>query len=93
MAESALRIGADEPSVRLLDVGLRHLSQALAAEEKALPTVFAAHIGQDNLDLWIAPADPAPPGPWAAADDGQVWRLPLAAIARLDLDASSGVLA
>ena len=93
VAESALRIGADEPSVRLLDLGLRHLSRALAAEDKALPTVFAAHIGPENLDLWVAPADPDPPDPWTAADGGQVWRLPLAAVARLDLDASSGVLA
>lgn len=93
VAESALRIGADESSARLLDVGLRHLSQALAAEGKPLPTVFAAHLGQDNLDLWVAPADPNPPAPWAAADGGQVWRLPLAAIGRLDLDASNGVLA
>jgi hypothetical protein len=93
VAESALRMGADEPSVRLLDLGLRHLSRALTAEDKALPTVFAAHIGQENLDLWVAPADPSPPGPWTAADGGQVWRLPLAAVARFDLDASSGVLA
>jgi hypothetical protein len=93
VAESALRIGADEPSVRLLDLGLRYLSRALAAEDKALPAVFAAHIGPDNLDLWVAPADPNPPAPWTAADNGQVWRLPLAAVARLDLDASSGVLA
>ena len=93
VAESALRIGADEPSVRLLDLGLRPLSRALAAGDKPLPTVFAAHIGPENLDLWVAPADPDPPGPWTAADGGQVWRLPLAAVARLDLDASSGVLA
>ena len=93
VAESAMRIGADEPSVRLLDTGLRYLSRALAAEGKALPTVFAAHIGQDNLDLWVAPADPSPPPPWTAADDGQVWRLPLAAVARLELDSASGVLA
>ncbi len=93
VAESALRIGADEPSVQLLDLGLRYLSRALAAEDKPLPTVFAAHIGPENLDLWVAPADPSPPGPWTAADGGQVWRLPLAAVARLDLDASSGVLA
>ena len=81
-AESALRIGADEPSVRLLDVGLRQLSQALSSQDKALPTVFAAHIGADNLDLWVAPADPSPPEPWTAADGGAVWRLPLRAVTR-----------
>ena len=82
MAENALRFGADEPSVRLLDVGLRQLSQALASQDKALPTVFAAHIGAENLDLWVAPADPSPPAPWTAADGGAVWRLPLDAVER-----------
>ena len=93
LAESALRIGADEPSVRLLDVGLRQLSQALASQDKALPTVFAAHIGAENLDLWVAPADPGPPAPWTAADGGAVWRLPLAAVTEAALDGASRVLA
>jgi hypothetical protein len=93
MAESALRIGADEPSVRLLDVGLRQLSQALASQDKALPTVFAAHIGAENLDLWVAPADPGPPAPWTAADGGAVWRLPLAAVTEAALDGANRVLA
>ncbi len=93
MAESALRIGADEPSVRLLDVGLRQLSQALASQDKALPTVFAAHIGAENLDLWVAPADPGPPAPWTAADGGAVWRLPLAVVTEAALDGANRVLA
>jgi len=92
-AESALRIGADEPSVRLLDVGLRQLSQALSSQDQALPTVFAAHIGAGNLDLWVAPADPSPPEPWTAADGGAVWRLPLRAVTEAGLDGTSGVLA
>jgi hypothetical protein len=86
VAESALRIGADEASVRLLDVGLRHLAQSLAAAGRPLPTVFAAHIGAENLDLWVAPADPDPPEPWSAADGGAVWRLPVGVISRLELD-------
>jgi hypothetical protein len=90
LAESALRIGADEASVRLLDVGLRHLARSLAEAGKPLPTVFAAHIGPDNLDLWVAPADPNPPEPWSAADGGAVWRLPVGAISRLELDTPAG---
>jgi hypothetical protein len=86
VAESALRIGADEASVRLLDVGLRHLARSLAATGRPLPTVFAAHIGADNLDLWVAPADPNPPEPWTAADGGAVWRLPVGLVSRLELD-------
>jgi Bacterial transcriptional activator domain len=84
LAEKALRLGADDPAVRMLDMGLRYLSRQLGAAGKTPPTVFAAHLGQENLDLWVAPPDPHPPRPWQAADGGQVWRLPFAAIAGLD---------
>ena len=84
LAEKALRLGADDPAVRMLDTGLRHLCGQLAAGGKTPPTVFAAHLGHENLDLWIAPPDPNPPRPWQSADGGQVWRLPFAAIAGLD---------
>src|SRR5207302_4981519 len=89
LAEKALRLGADDPAVRMLDTGLRHLSQWLAADGKTPPTVYAAHLGQENLDLWVAPADPHPPRPWQSADEGQVWRLPYAAIAGLDEGAAA----
>ena len=72
-------LGADDPTAQLLDTSLRQLSAALAAEGKTPPTVFAAHLGGEHLDLWVAPADPEPPGPWQAVDGGQVWRLPVAA--------------
>jgi hypothetical protein len=84
LAEKALRLGADDPAVRMLDTGLRYLSRQLGAADRTPPTVFAAHLGQENLDLWVAPPDPNPPRPWQAADGGQVWRLPFAAIAGLD---------
>jgi hypothetical protein len=84
LAEKALRLGADDPAVRMLDTGLRYLSRQLAGAGKTPPTVFAAHLGQENLDLWVAPPDPHPPAPWQAADGGQVWRLPFAATAGLD---------
>jgi hypothetical protein len=84
LAEQALRLGADDPAVRMLDTGLRHLSQQLAAQGRTPPTVFAAHVGTENLDLWIAVPDPNPPRPWLPVDGGQVWRLPVAAIAGLE---------
>jgi hypothetical protein len=93
MAEAALRLGADEPGTRVLDTGLRYLSYALAAAGAAPPTVFAAHLGEENLDLWVAPADCNPPPPWTAVGDGQVWRLPLTATARIDLEQTGGALA
>src|SRR5262249_18999149 len=38
IAEEALRLGADDPAVQLLDTSLRQLSAALAAQRKPLPT-------------------------------------------------------
>jgi hypothetical protein len=75
LAEAALRLGAAEPSARLLDSALRQLSGAIADAGGTLPNVFAARLGAGHLDLWVAPADPNPPAPWSAAADGRVWRL------------------
>ena len=93
LAEAALRLGANEPAVTMLDTGLRYLSQALAAEGRTPPTVFAAHIGADDLDLWVAPADTAAPPPWEAVENGQVWRLPMSAVSSLDPDQAGAALA
>jgi hypothetical protein len=86
LAESALRAGADEPSARLLDSGLRYLSRALALEGRIPPAVVAAHLSHENLDLWVAPAELDAPAPWTAVGDGQVWRLPCSALGRVDVD-------
>ncbi len=77
-AELALRLSEDETSARLLDAGLRYLGRALRQQGRTPPTVFAAHIGTDNLDLWVDRPDHDVPPPWYAVGDGQVWRLPLA---------------
>jgi len=83
-AEAALRLGVDENSARMLEAGLRYLSRALQRQGQMPPTVFAAHIGDDNLDLWVIPPSEDVPAPWYAVGDGQVWRLPLAEVANLD---------
>ncbi|RAY12161.1 hypothetical protein DPM19_25900 [Actinomadura craniellae] len=92
-AEQALRIGSDEDAVRLLDLGLRQLSQSLAADDRTLPTVYGVHLGAESLDLWIAPADRHPPAPWEAHDDGQVWRLHATALPELEAADLGEVLA
>jgi hypothetical protein len=85
-AEVALRLGEDEAAARMVDAGLRYLSRALCLQGRPQPTVFAAHIGEDNLDLWVTPAGHDVPGPWYAVGDGQVWRLPLADVPHMDPD-------
>jgi nucleoid-associated protein YgaU len=85
-AEAALRLGAHEPSTRLLDLGLRQLGRELGRAGRIPPTVLAACIGTGSLDLWIAPVDHSAPAPWTAVDDGAVWRLPWAALEHLDPD-------
>jgi hypothetical protein len=83
-AEVALRVGEDEAASRTLDAGLRYLARALRRQGRMPPTVFAAHIGAENLDLWVTPASHDVPAPWYAVGDGQVWRLPLADVPGLE---------
>jgi hypothetical protein len=83
-AEQAIRIGADPDAAHLLDLGLRSLSRTLAALGRSLPTVYAARLGPDGLELNLAPAEPQAPEPWIALAGGGVWRLPAAAAADLD---------
>jgi hypothetical protein len=93
LAEAALRLGAAEPSARLLDDALRQLSAALDDDGATLPNVFAARLGPGNLDLWVAAADPNPPSPWMASADGQVWRLPRDAAGAAGQEPGSAALA
>jgi hypothetical protein len=92
-AEEALRLGAHEPSVRLLDLGLRHLARELGLAGRVLPTVLAACIGAESLELWVAPVDPNAPPPWTSADEGAVWQLPWAALEHLDREPVAATLA
>ncbi|GAB2847174.1 hypothetical protein GCM10022221_53150 [Actinocorallia aurea] len=91
--EQALRLGADTEGIRVLDLGLRTLSRALAAQGRSLPTVYGLHLGAESMDLWIAPADPNPPEPWTAHDGGQVWRLHTARLTALSVKDLADVLA
>jgi len=83
-AEVALRLGADKPGARILDLGLRILGAALGSQGRTPPTVYAAHLSARSLDLWIHPPDEHPPAPWTADDGGQVWRLSAEEGRRLD---------
>jgi hypothetical protein len=76
-AEVAIRLGASEAGAKLLETNLRQLVADLAAAGRTPPTVFLAHLSDERLSLWVAPPDANPPSPWAAAQDGEVWYLPV----------------
>jgi hypothetical protein len=88
-AELALRLGEDEAAAQMLDKGLRYLCHALERQGRTPPTVFAVHVGDENLDLWVTPASQDAPAPWYPVGDGQVWRLALVDAPRLDLGQES----
>lgn len=74
-AEVALRLGSDAPGSRMLDNGLRLLGKLLAEQGRVPPTVYAAHLSAQGLDLWIHPPEQEAPEPWESHDAGRTWRL------------------
>jgi len=92
-AEVALRLGSDAPGSRLLDLGLRLLGRLLAEQDRTPPTIYAAHLSEYGIDLWIHPPEPDAPAPWTAHDGGRVWRLPAHEGRRLDEGSLAGVAA
>ncbi|WP_208868225.1 hypothetical protein [Microbispora triticiradicis] len=90
-AEVAIRLGADAPGSRMLDIGLRLLGRLLADSGRRPPTIYAVHLSSRGLDLWIHPAEQDAPEPWEACDGGQVWRLPAHEGRRIDEHALAGV--
>jgi len=76
-AEVALRVGADRKRADRLDRALRGLSASCRAEHTPLPSVFAASVGDESVDLMLAPPRTDPPSPWTPVDEGRIWRHPV----------------
>ncbi|MFF3344691.1 BTAD domain-containing putative transcriptional regulator [Streptomyces sp. NPDC002779] len=74
-AQDALLVGADPEGVRLLDRSLRGLAASLAAESRALPTVYAAWLSNGDLHLQLAQPAGKPPAPWQLGQDQTFWML------------------
>ncbi|MFF3639610.1 BTAD domain-containing putative transcriptional regulator [Streptomyces sp. NPDC002564] len=74
-AQDALLVGADPEGVRLLDLSLRGLAAALAQENRALPTVYAAWLSNGDLHLQLAQPAGRPPAPWQLGQDQTFWVL------------------
>jgi len=74
-AQDALLVGADPEGVRLLDLSLRGLAASLAAESRALPTVYAAWLSNGDLHLQLAQPAGKPPAPWQLGQDQTFWVL------------------
>jgi hypothetical protein len=74
-AEIGLRVGADLDRARWLDSALRNLAATCAETSLRLPAVYAALVGDEQLELLLAPASTYAPDPWAVADEGRRWVL------------------
>ncbi|OON78402.1 BTAD domain-containing putative transcriptional regulator [Streptomyces tsukubensis] len=73
--QDALLVGADPEGVTRLDRSLRGLAAALAAESRALPTVYAAWLSNGDLHLQLAQPAGRPPAPWQLGQDQTFWML------------------
>lgn len=84
--EVALRLAADEPTARRVDLALRDLAARLAAAGRDLPPVYAGWIEPGAITLALAPGIVDAPEPWRADASGRIWTLPHTA----SLDVSGG---
>lgn len=73
--EVALRVGAEPGRAERLDAALRSLAAECRDSGRPLPQVHAATIGDDSLDLHLAPPLSTAPGRWSVHEDGARWRL------------------
>lgn len=74
--EVELRIGADDERARRLDSALRGLAELCRAERVQLPQIYAVTVGDDGVDLHLAPPVDSAPVPWSVRGEGARWHLP-----------------
>lgn len=74
-AEVELRIGADTRRSERLDAALRALAVLCGTEQVSLPQVYAVTVGDDAVELHLAPRAPQAPAPWTVHEDGARWEL------------------
>ena len=76
-AERSLRVGADVVGAEVVDVVLRSMAEAAEQLDQALPDVVAVELAQSSLRVVFAAPPPAPPEPWTADREEQLWHLRL----------------
>ncbi|MFB6726394.1 BTAD domain-containing putative transcriptional regulator [Kribbella sp. NPDC056345] len=74
-AEVALRVGGDPRRSLALDHALRSLAQLCEAQHLPLPSIFAVLVGDEWIELMLAPGQTGAPSPWEVLDDGRRWRI------------------
>jgi hypothetical protein len=72
--EVRLRAAATPDRSQWFLTALRDLGQASLAARTAPPSVYAAVLDDDAVELWLAPANQDPVGDWEALDEGRRWR-------------------
>jgi Bacterial transcriptional activator domain/LysM domain len=71
--EEALRLAADEAGAAFLDRALRGLVVLSAGHDQAMPEVYAACLGREQLILSLSPPREDAPAPWVSSDSGRAW--------------------
>ena len=72
--EVRLRAAATPDRSQWFVTALRDLGQACLAARTAPPSVYAAVLDDDAVELWLAPANGDAVGDWEALDEGRRWR-------------------
>jgi LysM domain/Bacterial transcriptional activator domain len=73
--EEALRLAADEVGAAFLDRALRGLVVLSAGNDQAMPEVYAACLGREQLILSVSPPREDAPAPWVSSDNGRAWTI------------------
>ncbi|OAB88935.1 hypothetical protein AWH69_03980 [Janibacter melonis] len=72
--EIGLRLAADGHSVDTVDLALRDIARACAAQDMALPAVQVVRLTRDHVDVQLD-APLVLPAPWTSTADPRVWTL------------------
>lgn len=86
VVEAALRGSATPDRVAFLDLALRDLAARSREAGVPLPSIYAAALADDRVELLLSPANTATVGDWVAEDDGNSW-------VRTRFEAGAGALA
>ncbi|RLV56877.1 hypothetical protein D9V41_03650 [Aeromicrobium phragmitis] len=88
-AEATLLIKASPERSEHLARALRLLAQQCREQRTALPSVYAASVDDDAVELWLSPPSNEVVPTWESVDDGARWRMNIADVGDVESDGSA----